>query len=50
MMNSTERMGYIADYLSHYKQKIEALNKLGLFDTAVLYELFSTEICGIWFG
>lgn len=49
-MNSTERMGYIVDYLTHYKQKIEALNKLGLFDTAVLYELFSTEICGIWFG
>lgn len=49
-MNSAERMGYIADYLTHYKHKIVALNKLGLFDTAVLYELFSTEICEIWFG
>lgn len=50
MRDSSERIQYIADYLSSYKTKIEALNKNGLFDTATLYELFAAEICKLWFG
>ena len=50
MRESAERVKYITDYLCSYKTKIEALNKNGLLDTAILYELFATEICKLWFG
>lgn len=50
MRDSTERIQYIADYLSSYKAKIESLNKNGLFDAATLYELFASEVCKLWFG
>lgn len=43
MIDSAERIQYIADYLACYKQKIEMLNKNGLFDGAVLFELLSAE-------
>ncbi|WP_349946743.1 SMEK domain-containing protein [Lacrimispora sp. BS-2] len=50
MKNSAERIQYITEYLISYKQKIEALNKNGLFDAATLYELFALEVCALWFG
>lgn len=50
MKNSAERIQYITEYLISYKQKIEALNKNGLFDAATLYELFAHEACALWFG
>lgn len=50
MKNSSERIQYIAGYLTSYRQKIEALNKNGLFDAATLYELFALKVCNLWFG
>ena len=50
MRDSAERIQFIADYLSSYKAKIEALNKNGLFDAATLYELFASEVCKLWFN
>ena len=50
MINSSERINYITNYLTSYKLKIESLNSNGLFDNAVLYELFAQEICSLWFG
>lgn len=50
MKNSAERIQYITEYLISYKQKIEVLNKNGLFDAATLYELFALEACSLWFG
>lgn len=50
MIDSSERIQYIADYLACYKQKIEMLNNNGLFDGAVLFELLSAETLALWFG
>lgn len=50
MKESSERVQYIAEYLASYKAKIESLNKLGLFDTATLFEICAQKICEIWFG
>lgn len=50
MKESDERIRYITEYLIGYKQKIEALNKNGLFDAATLYELFAKEVCSLWFS
>lgn len=49
-MESAERIQFIAEYLSSYQTKIEALNKNGLFDSATLFEVFACETCAIWFG
>lgn len=50
MMNSTERMDYIIEYISAYESKIKLANKNGLFDTATLFELFAINVCELWFG
>ncbi len=50
MKNSSERIKYIAEYITSYETKIKALNKNGLFDAAKLFELFAIEVCGLWFG
>lgn len=50
MKESAERIKYITNYLISYKQKIELLNKHGLFDAATLYELFASKISKLWFG
>lgn len=50
MMNSTERMSYITDYIGAYETKIKLSNKNGLFDSAKLFEVFAIEVCSIWFG
>lgn len=50
MLNSNNRMEYIIEYLSAYKDKINIANKQGLFDSAKLFELFASEICKFWFG
>lgn len=50
MMNSAERMDYIIEYISAYESKIKLANKNGLFDTATLFELFTINVCGLWFG
>lgn len=49
MKESSERVQYITEYLASYKAKIESLNKLGLFDTATLFEIFAQKVCEIWF-
>ena len=48
-MQDTEQINYIADCLTNYKIKIQALNKAGLFDSAKLFEYFALEICCLWF-
>ena len=49
-MNSAERITYIVEYISAYESKIKLANKNGLFDTAILFELFVMNVCGLWFG
>ena len=48
-MQDTEHINFIADCLTNYKIKIQALNKAGLFDSAKLFEYFALEICRLWF-
>ena len=50
MKNSADRMSYIVEYIASYKNKIELLNKQGLFDNATLFELFAEKVCALWFG
>lgn len=50
MMNSAERMSFIIEYISAYEAKISLSNKNGLFDTAILFELFAINVCELWFG
>jgi len=50
MMYSDDRMKFIIDYISAYKQKIEMANKNGLFDSAKMFELFAEEICKLYYG
>lgn len=50
MLNSKERMDFIIDYMSAYKEKIQMANKNGLFDTAKLFELFAIEVCSLLYG
>lgn len=50
MMNSSDRMRFIIEYISAYKQKIEMSNKNGLFDSAKMFELFAKEICKLYYG
>ena len=50
MINSADRMDYIADYIASYKTKIQLLNRQGLFDNATLFELFAENVCSLWFG
>lgn len=49
MMYSADRMNFIIDYISAYKQKIELANKKGLFDSAKMFELFAEEICKLYY-
>lgn len=50
MMNSSERLNYIAEYLTGYENKIKTLNSRGLYDAAKMFELFALEVCKLWFG
>lgn len=49
MLNSNERMNFIIEYMSAYKEKIKMANKNGLFDAAKMFELFAINICNLWF-
>lgn len=49
MQNSAERIQFITECLTNYKIKIEVLNKVGLFDSAKLFESFALIICRLWF-
>lgn len=49
MKDSAEKISYIVEYITTYEAKIKSLNKLGLFDTATLYEIFAQKICEAWF-
>lgn len=50
MKYSADRMEFIIDYMSAYKQKIEMANKMGLLDSAKMFELFAEEICKLYYG
>lgn len=49
MLNSSERMGFIIEYITAYESKIKMANKNGLFDSAKMFELFAIEVCNLWF-
>lgn len=48
-MYTSDRMGFITEYMSAYKSKIELSNENGLFDAAKMFELFALEICKLHF-
>ena len=48
-MQDTEQINFIADCLTNYNIKIQALNKAGLFDSAKLFEYFALGSCRLWF-
>lgn len=50
MLCSDDRMKYIIEYLSAYKQKIELANKNGLFDNAKMFELFAEQVCKLYYN
>ena len=50
MYNSADRMNFIIEYISAYKEKIKLANNNGLFDNAKLFEVFAIEICTLWFN
>ena len=50
MLYSADRMSYIIEYISSYKQKIEMANKRGLLDSAKMFELFAEEVCKLYYG
>ena len=50
MLNSNERMQFINEYMAAYEAKIKLANKNGLFDGAKLFELFTIEVCNLWFN
>lgn len=50
MLNSKERMDFIIEYMSAYKEKIQMANKKGLFDTAKMFELFAIEVCNLLYS
>lgn len=50
MLYSDDRMKYIIEYLSAYKQKIELANKNGLLDNAKMFELFVEQICKLYYN
>lgn len=50
MLHSADRMKFIIEYISAYKQKIEMANKNGLLDSAKMFELFAEEICKLYYG
>ena len=50
MLNSANRMSFITEYISAYKEKIKLANNNGLFENAKLFEVFAIEICKLWFN
>ena len=50
MLYSDDRMKYIIEYLSAYKQKIELANKNGLLDNAKMFELFAEQVCKLYYN
>lgn len=49
MLNSKERIDFIASYITSYENRLEALNAVGLFDSAKLFELFALDVCSLYF-
>lgn len=45
-----EEIRYLLDFLTTYKTKIKALNSVGLFDEAKLFEGFAIDVCNILFS
>ena len=50
MFFSKEKMDFIIEYMSAYKEKIKMANRNGLFDAAKLFELFAIEVCGLLYN
>jgi len=49
MTESSDRINFIAEYITSYEAKIKALNSNGLFDSAKMFELFAQEVCALYF-
>ena len=49
MLKSKERIAFIEEYISAYKERIQLANSCGLYDSAKLFENFARELCGLWF-
>ena len=49
MKESSERIKFIAAYISSYEEHIKLLNNNGLFDSAKLFELFAIEVGSLYF-
>lgn len=50
MLNSKERIDFIVDYITSYECRLKALNAVGLFDSAKLFELFALNVCSLYFN
>lgn len=50
MKQSSERIQFIASYLSAYEERIKLLNNNGLFDEAKLFELFAVNVGSLYLG
>lgn len=49
MNEISKRVDFITNFLGAFEEKIKLLNSVGLFDNAVLFELFAAEICNIYY-
>lgn len=50
MKESSDRIRFIAAYISSYEEQIKLLNNNGLFDNAKLFELFAIKVGSLYFG
>lgn len=50
ILNSTNRIKFITEYISAYEEKIKMCNENSLFDEAKMFELFAKEVCELYFN
>ena len=49
LVKEQEKLLEVAQDLSTYYTFLNSLNRLGMFDAAVLFENFALKVCKIWF-
>ncbi len=50
MIGTDERIKFISESLNSYKEKIKRNNKVGLFDSAKMFEIFACRVCAFYFN
>jgi hypothetical protein len=50
MDQNVNKCHYVTDYLANYSRYLTALNKSGLTDAAVLFEMFAMKVCSLWYN